>query len=136
MQDQMSGPGEMLGQCPGLPEMVMRSVGHPWTQHLINEPLLCARHWPRLEVTKRYLGQTVLRESAFFSGVRAPGMGSGRMVFEQAHESAEAFQAEEMAGAEVQSWDLHGAPSLSFSWVGSTSAPPQGGGGGGARAGT
>lgn len=91
IQGKLSGPREMFRQCLGLLEMLMCSVGHPLTWHMFNEPSLCAKHWPTLEATKKYLGQTVLREPAFHGGESTWNGYSGRVIFELVHEKAEAL---------------------------------------------
>lgn len=79
---QIEGPQRDVQTVLGLLEMLMCSVGHPLTWYMFNEPLLCARHWPTLEATKKYLGQTVLREPAFQGGEGTWNGHSGRVPAE------------------------------------------------------
>lgn len=120
---QIEWPQRDVQTVLGLLEMLMCSVGHPWTWYMFNEPLLCARHWPTLEATKKYLGQTVLREHAFQGGEGTWNGHSGRVISEslnrymkvQRHSRERKYCEQRCkAGTSMR------APSLNFSWV----APP------------
>lgn len=70
-------------------------IGHLWTGHLFHELLLCARHWPTPEATKRYLGRSLSSES-LHQGVRVPARAFRENDTCTGRERAEASAAEEV----------------------------------------